>query len=75
MRLSVALLLAASIGLVGGSYLIGLWCVGLAVIVISGGLAAFALLRDDSKPEPRISTGATEEQRFIAATVERRRSA
>lgn len=52
MRLSVALLMIAAAGMVGGAYLIGWWVVGLVVIAESAGLAVFALFRDDGRPAP-----------------------
>lgn len=76
MRLSVALLLTALLGVVIGAYLIGPWCVGLAIIGDSIVIGAYALLRDDGsdRAEPIIS-GVTEEQRFIHSVVDKVRSA
>lgn len=75
MRLSVVLLLSAAAGVVGGAWLIGMWCVGLAVIVDSAALAGYALFRDDVQPRVERVAGVTEEQRFISQAVERQRSA
>lgn len=49
MRLSVLLLLLSLAGIIGGAWLIGMWCVGCAVIFDSLCVGAFALLRDDGK--------------------------
>lgn len=74
MRLSVTMLLIAAVGMVVGAHLIGLWCVGLAVMVDSLSLGAWALLRDDDKNrKPQILSGVTEESRFISAVVDQKR--
>jgi hypothetical protein len=45
-RLSAFLLVIAVAGVVGGAWLIGMWAVGAVVIAMSGGLGAYAVLRD-----------------------------
>lgn len=77
MRLSACLLLVALIGVVYGASLIGTWCIGVAVIADSITVGVYALLRDDgTNSSKRPVSGATEEQRFIAAVVDdKRRSA
>lgn len=76
MRLSACLFLIALAGVVCGASLVGVWCVGLAVIADSVTVGVYALLRDDGRNSPRPVSGVTEEQRFIAAVVDdKRRSA
>lgn len=75
MRLSVALLLTALLGVVGGAYLIGTWCVGLAIIVDSVAVGSYALLRDDGGRGVPMISGVTEEQRFIRTVTDKVRSA
>jgi hypothetical protein len=53
MKITVALLVIAAAGLIGGAWLIGRWAVGLAVIVDSAGVALYALVRDDGRPVPQ----------------------
>jgi hypothetical protein len=45
-RLSAFLLVVSVAGVVGGAFLIGVWAVGVCVIAMSGGLGAWAVLRD-----------------------------
>lgn len=52
MRLSVALLLLALAGVLGGGALIGLPALGACLIFDSLAVGAWALLRDDGKPGP-----------------------
>ena len=55
MRLSAALLLASLAGIMGGAALIGLWALGLAIIVDSVAVGVYALLREDeSRPAPSV---------------------
>ena len=49
MRLSAVLLLCSLAGIIGGAWLIGMWCVGLAVIADSIAVGVFAWFRDDGK--------------------------
>lgn len=76
MRFSVVLLLCSLVGVIFGAYLIGPWCVGLAVIADSVTVGVYALLRDDGTnlSEPMIS-GVNEEQRFIHSVVDKVRKA
>lgn len=46
MRLSAFLLTLSVAGVVGGAWLIGVWAVGVAVVAMSAGLGAWAILRD-----------------------------
>ena len=50
MRLSVVLLLLSLAGVLGGAALIGLWALGLALIVDSVAVGVYALLRDAEGP-------------------------
>jgi amino acid transporter len=45
-RLSAFLLVLSVAGVVGGAWLIGMWAVGTVVVAMSGGLGAYAVLRD-----------------------------
>jgi hypothetical protein len=47
MRQSVILLLISLAGIMGGAALIGLWALGLAIIVDSVAVGVYALLRED----------------------------
>ena len=47
MRLSVVLLLVSLAGIMGGAALIGLWALGLGIIVDSVAVGVYALLRED----------------------------
>jgi len=49
MRLSVVLLLASLVGVLGGAALISRWALGLAIIADSVAVGAYALLRDDGR--------------------------
>lgn len=52
MRLSMSLIVAGLLGVVGGAWLIAPWAVGCAVVADSVALAAYGLLRDvPAKPE------------------------
>lgn len=75
MRLSVTLLIVSLFGMVGGAWLIGLWCVGLVVVVWSLALAVFALLRDDAPAQPQAIRPGTEEELFRRRVVESVRDA
>jgi hypothetical protein len=59
-RLSLLLLVCSALGVVGGAALIGMWCVGLAVIFESLGVAWWALTRDDglegARPVAQVTT-------------------
>ena len=55
MRLSVVLLLVSLAGVMGGAALIGLWALGLAIIVDSAAVGVYALLREDGdRPAPSV---------------------
>jgi hypothetical protein len=55
MRLSVALLGLSLAGIMGGAALIGLWALGLAIIVDSVAVGVFALRWDsESRPAPSV---------------------
>jgi len=45
-RLSAFLLVVSVAGVVGGAWLIGMWAVGAVLIVLSGMLGVYAVLRD-----------------------------
>lgn len=64
MRLSVSMLLLALAGMVFGAHMIGTWCVGLAIIVDSIAVGAYALYREEDQPRHK-PTGLTEEQLFV----------
>lgn len=49
MRWSVVLLVLALAGVVGGAFLVGRWCVGVAVIFDSVAVGAWALFHDDGQ--------------------------
>ena len=49
MRLSAVMLLCSLAGIIGGAALIGVWCVGLAIIFDSLAVGVFAWFRDDGK--------------------------
>ena len=55
MRWSVVLLAVSLAGVVGGAFLVGRWCVGVAVIFDSLAVGAYALLRDDGREAPAVS--------------------
>lgn len=44
--MSAFLLLISVCGVIGGAWLVGVWAVGVCVIVLSGMLGAYAVLRD-----------------------------
>ena len=52
MRLSIALLLVSLAGVLGGGWLIGRWAFGLCLIADSVAVGAWAVLRDDGRPQP-----------------------
>ena len=55
MRLSAVLLLVSLAGIMGGAALIGLWALGLGIVVDSVAVGVFALLRDaGDRPEPSV---------------------
>jgi hypothetical protein len=47
MRLQVTALILGALGALGGGWLVGTWCFGVVMIVLSGGLIAWGLLHDD----------------------------
>lgn len=51
MRVQVAAVAVGAAGALGGGFLVGVWCLGLVLIVLSGGLIAFGLLRDSEPGE------------------------
>jgi len=50
---SAALMVAGIGGLLGFSSLVGLWCLGLTGMAVSGGALWFGLMRDDGTGMPR----------------------
>jgi hypothetical protein len=55
MRLSVALLLLSLAGIMGGAALIGLWALGLAIVVDSVAVGVYALQREvEGRPAPSV---------------------
>lgn len=46
MRASIAAVAAGAAGALGGGDLVGRWCLGLVLIILSAGLVAYGLLRD-----------------------------
>ncbi len=46
MRLTLALLGIAVVGVFAGAWLVGMWAVGVMVMATSGGVGYFALVRD-----------------------------
>lgn len=71
MRLSVVLLLVSLAGIMGGAALIGLWALGLGIIVDSVAVGVYALLREDES-RPAVSAG---EVPTLASVLERARRA
>lgn len=49
MRSQITALILGALGALGGGWLVGLWCLGLVLIVLSGGVIAWTLFRDDGK--------------------------
>jgi Fe2+ transport system protein B len=47
MRLQVTALILGVLGALGGGWLVGIWCFGVVMIVLSGALIAWGLLHDD----------------------------
>lgn len=71
MRLSVVLLLLSLAGIMGGAALIGLWALGLGIIVDSVAVGVYGLLREaESRPEPSVREVPT-----LASVLERVRGA
>ena len=56
MRQQVTALALGALGALGGGWLVGVWCFGLVLIVLSGGAIAWGLLHDDGKgpAEPQV---------------------
>lgn len=55
MRLSAVLMCVSLAGIMGGAALIGLWALGLAIVVDSVAVGVFALLREaESRPGPSV---------------------
>jgi hypothetical protein len=58
MRSQITALVLGALGALGGGWLVGVWCFGLVMIVLSGGVIAWTLFRDDGKgparPEPQV---------------------
>ena len=70
MRLSAALLLSSLAGIMGGAALIGLWALGLGIIVDSVAVGVYALLREDEdRPAPSVHDVPT-----LAQVLERARA-
>jgi len=53
MRLSLIMLGAACLAMLGGAYLVAWWTVGMVAMIWGAGLAVFALCRDDGRPAGR----------------------
>jgi hypothetical protein len=73
MRTPIVLLLCALAGMLGGGALIGMWCLGLCLIVDSLAVAVFALIHDWPERKPgvhQIRPGLT-----LAEVLERARAA
>ena len=71
MRLSMVLLLVSLAGVMGGAALIGLWALGLAIIVDSVAVGVYALLREDGdRARPSVHEVPT-----LAQVLERARGA
>lgn len=49
MRSQVTALILGALGALGGGWLVGPWCFGLVMIMLSGGVIAWGLLHDDGK--------------------------
>jgi hypothetical protein len=49
MRTQITTLVLGALGALGGGWLVGVWCFGLVLIVLSGGAMVWALLHDDGK--------------------------
>lgn len=54
-RANPLLTVAGLAGMLGGSALIGVWCLGLVLIAESAGAVAVGLLRDDGRERPQVS--------------------
>ena len=50
MRVSLISCAAGALGALGGGWLVGRWCLGLVLIVLSAGLIAYGFFRDDGRP-------------------------
>jgi hypothetical protein len=50
MRSQVITVVAGVLGALGGGWLVGVWCFGVVLIVLSAGAIAWGLFHDDGKP-------------------------
>jgi hypothetical protein len=69
MRLSVVLLVASLLGVLGGAFLIGRWAVGVAIVADSVAVGVWALFHNDGREEPQVRAvpGSTLQQIFDRA--------
>lgn len=70
MRQQVTALVLGALGALGGGWLIGVWCFGLVLIVLSAGVIVWTLFRDDGKgpaeAQPQVySFGASSVQQIL----------
>ena len=49
MRQQVTTLILGALGALGGGWLVGVWCFGVVLIALSGGVIVWALFHDDGK--------------------------
>jgi hypothetical protein len=49
MRQQVTTLIVGAVGALGGGWLVGVWCFGVVLIALSGGVIAWALFHDDGE--------------------------
>jgi hypothetical protein len=45
----ITALVLGALGALGGGWLVGVWCFGLVLIALSGGVIVWTLFRDDGK--------------------------
>jgi hypothetical protein len=49
MRSQITTLVLGALGALGGGWLVGIWCFGVVLIALSGGVIVWALFHDDGK--------------------------
>lgn len=72
MRSQITALTLGALGALGGGWLVGVWCFGVVMIVLSGGAIAWALFHDDGTEwQPQVYEAAPN----LASVLERARRA
>lgn len=74
MRYSVAACVLGALGAMAGGWLVGRWCLGVVLIVLSGLVITWGVLRDDGEGHP-VARAIPGQPQTVAEVFERARRA